>query len=77
MSANTSPCATPKSLAVKLVTIEYLLGPDEQGPERCIHCHGLFGEGDVWRRITAPPDPEFGTYSVGVHDACAAAWPYR
>ena len=63
--------------ATKIVTVEYLMGPDEKGPERCIHCYRLFQEGEVWRRYTAPPDPECGTYSIGVPDACAQYWPMR
>ena len=69
--------ATTKVEATRIVTIEYLVGPDANGPQQCIHCHGLFGEGEVWRRISAPPDPECGTYSIGVHDACSQQWPIR
>ena len=63
--------------AVKIVTVEYLMGPDQRGPDKCLHCQLLFQEGEVWRRYTAPPDPEYGTYSIGVHNACAQQWPMR
>jgi hypothetical protein len=68
---------TTRAVATKIVTIEYLIGLDAIGPSQCIHCHRLFVEGELWLRVTAPPDPEFGTYSIGVHDGCSVGWPIR
>lgn len=76
---NTVPFQASKTVTHpdKLFTIEYLCGPDGQGPQQCIHCHGQFREGQFWRRVTSPPDLEYGTYSIGVHEACAQHWPMR
>jgi hypothetical protein len=60
-----------KAQATKLVTVEYLIGPDDTGPEYCIHCRRLFVDGDRWQRISSPPDPEYGSYRIGIHDACS------
>ncbi len=65
---------TEQNSATKVITIEYLIGPDAKGPQRCIHCYRHFRQGEMWRRYIAPPDPECGTYSFGVHDACARTW---
>lgn len=50
--------------------IEFRVGPDPRGPVKCIECEQAFKSGDRWRRMTAPPDPVFGTYSMGVHIKC-------
>ncbi len=47
-----------------------MVGPSPKGPKRCLHCHKTFKPGEAWRRYTSPPDPEFGQYSVGIHETC-------
>ncbi len=50
---------------------ELMVGPSPKGPKRCLHCRKPFEKGEVWHRYTSPPDPDYGTYSYGVHDQCA------
>lgn len=50
--------------------IEILVGPDSRGPTRCFHCQQTFKPGESWRRIQSPPDPEYGSYFVGIHFQC-------
>ena len=52
-------------------SIELFVGPQPRGPKRCLKCGKEIKNGQVWRRYTSPPDPEFGSYSVAVHEACA------
>ncbi len=49
-----------------------MIGPSPKGPKRCLHCHQPFKAGEAWRRYTSPPDPQFGAYSVGIHEKCAS-----
>ncbi len=49
---------------------EIVIGPDPRGPARCFHCQQLFKPGEMWRRMISPPDPEFGSYAVGLHSKC-------
>lgn len=56
--------------ATKTGTMQLLVGPMPKGPRRCIKCGKEFKNGEAWRRYTSPPDPEFGSYSVGVHEKC-------
>jgi len=50
--------------------IEIQVGPDPRGPVRCLQCQQAFKPGEVWRRLKSPPDPEFGSYAVGIHSKC-------
>lgn len=52
-------------------TLQLFVGPQPRGPRRCIKCGKEFKNGQVWRRLTAPDDPQHGTYSIGIHEACA------
>ena len=49
---------------------EQVIGPDPRGPKKCLHCHQPFLAGEVWSRVTSPKDPEFGSYVIGIHEAC-------
>lgn len=51
--------------------IEFLVGKNPRGPAKCIKCRKPFKRGDAWRRLTSPPDKEFGSYSIGVHQKCS------
>lgn len=51
---------------------EMRIGPDPRGPSKCLKCHQTFQSGEVWQRIQSPPDPEFGSYFIGVHVQCPA-----
>ncbi len=48
-----------------------MVGPSPKGPKRCLYCGQPFKPGECWHRHTSPPDPDYGTYSVGIHDRCA------
>lgn len=50
--------------------IEIQVGPDPRGPKRCLQCQQEFKPGEVWRRVQSPPDPEYGSYFIGVHGKC-------
>ena len=77
MTIQANQIPTTQAGGTKIVTIDYLIGPGSTGPARCIHCYRLFVEGEVWLRVTAPSDPEFGTYSIGIHETCSRNWPIR
>jgi hypothetical protein len=47
-----------------------LVGPTAKGPKRCFKCGKPFKPGEAWRRYTSPPDPQYGSYSFGVHEKC-------
>ncbi len=47
-----------------------MIGPSPKGPKRCLHCGQPFKPGEAWRRYTSPSDPQFGAYSVGIHETC-------
>lgn len=49
---------------------EVRVGPDPRGPSRCLKCHQSFKAGEVWQRMKSPPDPEYGSYAIGVHAKC-------
>lgn len=49
---------------------EMRIGPDTRGPSRCLKCHQTFRPGEVWQRIKSPPDPDYGSYFIGVHSKC-------
>ena len=34
------------------------------------YSHKPFARGAAWQRPTSPPDPEFETYTVGIHLRC-------
>ncbi len=50
--------------------VENRVGPSPDGPKLCMHCHKPFAKGEAWQRLTSPPDPEFGSYTVGIHEKC-------
>ncbi len=54
---------------------EDCIGPHPDSPKLCIHCHKPFAQGQAWQRITSPPDPEFGTYTFGIHKGCVGKTP--
>jgi len=49
---------------------EIRMGPDPRGPARCIHCQQVFKSGETWWRLKSRPDPQFGSYFVGIHERC-------
>ena len=51
---------------------EMRVGPDPRGPAKCLKCQQAFRSGEVWQRFKSVPDPEFGSYSIGVHAKCPA-----
>jgi len=67
------PNGTKRSAAIVPTdnTLQLFVGPQPRGPKRCIKCGKEFKNGQVWRRLTAPDDPQHGTYSIGIHEACA------
>jgi hypothetical protein len=46
------------------------VGPKLRGPKRCIRCSQPFKTGEIWQRMKSLPDPEFGSYFIGVHSQC-------
>ncbi len=50
---------------------QLLVGPSPIGPKRYLHCLNPFARGETWHRHTSPPDPDYGSYSYGIHDQCA------
>jgi uncharacterized protein with PIN domain len=50
--------------------VDLRVGPDRRGPQRCLKCRQLFKPGESWKRMTSPPDPTFGSYSIGIHERC-------
>lgn len=53
--------------------VEIQVGTDPKGPVRCLQCQQPFRPGEIWRRLKSPPDPEYGSYTVGVHSRCPTA----
>lgn len=51
-------------------TTQLCVGPMPRGPKRCIRCRKEFKNGEAWKRVTAPYDPKYGTYSIGIHVKC-------
>lgn len=49
---------------------EIQVGPDPRGPVRCLRCQRVFKFGEVWRRMTSGADPQYGRYTVGIHNKC-------
>lgn len=49
---------------------EVCVGPDRRGPNKCLQCDQPFKTGEVWQRLKSPPDPEYGSYFIGVHTKC-------
>lgn len=49
---------------------EIRVGPDRRGPAKCLQCHQAFKAGEVWQRMKSLPDPEYGSYYIGVHSKC-------
>lgn len=49
---------------------ELRVGPDLRGPSKCLKCQQPFKTGEVWQRMQSPRDPEFGSYTIGVHAKC-------
>lgn len=54
----------------RFTVTEYLVGPNPKGPKVCLNCRAPFQEGEAWERHTSPPDPEFGSYAIGIHQKC-------
>lgn len=54
---------------------EVRIGPDLRGPSKCLKCHQAFKAGETWQRIKSPPDPEYGSYFIGIHSRCPVAKP--
>ncbi len=50
--------------------MEYMVGPSSKGPKRCLRCGQPFKKGEAWQRHTSPPDPELGSYAIGIHTRC-------
>jgi hypothetical protein len=50
-----------------------MIGPSQEGPKKCLHCHQPFLVGETWLRMTSPSDPEYGSYTVGIHLRCHEA----
>jgi hypothetical protein len=51
-------------------TIQFMIGPNPKGPQRCLRCRQPFKQGEAWQRYTSPPDPIHGSYAIGIHDRC-------
>ncbi len=49
---------------------EYMVGPSPKGPKRCLRCGQAFKAGEPWQRRISPPDPELGSYAIGIHSRC-------
>ncbi len=52
---------------------EVRVGLDPRGPHKCLQCGQPFKTGEVWQRMKSPPDPELGSYVVGIHSQCLKA----
>lgn len=50
--------------------IQLFVGPMPRGPKHCIKCGKEFKNGEAWRRMTSPNDPQYGSYSIGIHEKC-------
>lgn len=46
-------------------------GPEPGRNVRCIRCHKLIADGELWRRVHAP---DF-SYAVAIHTACMSVRP--
>lgn len=49
---------------------EIQVGPDPRGPVRCLRCQQMLKPGEVWRRMMSAADPQYGRYTVGIHNKC-------
>lgn len=64
----TAATVQPQTIkASEHTVIEYMNGPSPKGPKRCIHCHQAFKAGEAWQRMTSPEDPQYGSYTIGIH----------
>lgn len=57
---------------IKYAAHEVCFGPHPRGPNKCIKCDQVFRPGEMWQRMKSPPDPEYGSYFIGVHCKCPA-----
>lgn len=55
---------------------EVRIGPNVRGPRKCLKCNQTFKAGEVWQRMKSPPDPEYGSYFIGVHTQCPTRGTY-
>jgi hypothetical protein len=49
---------------------EIQVGLDPRGPKRCLRCQRMFKPDEVWRRMTSAADPQYGRYTVAIHNKC-------
>jgi hypothetical protein len=42
-------------------------------PRLCLYCRQPIGENDTWTTYRSPPDEQFGSYRIIVHDRCDRA----
>lgn len=49
------------------------IGVVKGNPKRCLICMREIKNGEAWTKHTSPADPQFGAYSVIVHDHCHSA----
>lgn len=71
-----NPKPTDQSVTIDLRAYtepELCVGPKAGGPTRCLKCNRTFKVGEIWQRLKSPPDPEFGSYFIGVHLKCPVA----
>lgn len=57
--------------AVPGFVVEFRVGPDAQGPQKCLVCQRPFTRGEAWKRYSSPPDSKLGSYIIGIHDCCS------
>lgn len=46
------------------------IGVAKGNPKRCLICIRKIKHGEAWTKHTSPADPQFGAYSIIVHDRC-------
>ncbi len=54
-------------------TVQFGIGVVKGNPKRCLFCLEPIRKEEAWTKHTSPPDPQFGAYSIIVHDRCQSA----
>jgi hypothetical protein len=49
------------------------MGVVKGNPKKCLRCKRRIRRGEAWTKHTSPADPQYGRYSIIVHDRCKGA----
>lgn len=58
--------ANPPTTTGRLIAEEPKCGPEPGRNHRCLRCHKLIAQGELWRKVHAPDM----SYAVAIHTGC-------